>query len=379
MFEIDLRSLKRFRVGTRLRFVVVGDFGDEVPAEKTMRRAAQGATDRLTRTGNTAYAAQWVMSAQGWTGWLHGWRDLDDAEEWFTELVAFFPHTQGKVIGGPRENSRQQLDPWPTLGAHLYLTTSDMRQVDSDDRGRFWGVDEATTEYVCEQMIHWVHMPRATEWIANGGENSFQTRGLDHARSAAEMVHDIGFVDVEAALTTPLRYRTAMIRPHGEIAVRVVDPTMGWPDRLAAVKELLTWSPPRSDYGYVCHMSGASILEDLGKTWPFIKQSKMRYNRPLLTSFVPDAYGIQLLRDAHLERANDLSDWDITPLPNGRHLVVARDLDAWYRPIEGLNEHESWDPANMKPADDAVIAKARADFGDMILTLETITQHNPWK
>ncbi|GAB3035299.1 hypothetical protein GCM10011376_19030 [Nocardioides flavus (ex Wang et al. 2016)] len=37
-----------------------------------------------------------------------------------------------------------------------------------------------------------------------------------------------------------------------------------------------------------------------------------------------------MLTDAHLERAHGLTDWDITPLANGRHPVSAKDVDGWF-------------------------------------------------
>ncbi len=379
MLEIDLRSLKRFRTGPRVRFVLASDFGGRVPEEDTLRTIAREVTERLSPTGNPACAAQWVMSSQGWAGWLNGLRNLDDAEEWFNLFAASFSRTDGKIIGGPRERGLSEFDWTPTLAGNLYLTTADMRAVDSDERGWFWGIDETMTRYVCEQMMYWAHMPGATEWLANYVGDSFETRGLDHVESMAEMVRDVYQLRLEAALREPLRYRTAEIKPHGSVAIRVVDPTVGWTDRLALVKEILTWSAPRSDYGYVRHCSGIGGLDDDGKTWPHIDEAHVRYNRPLLTSFVPDAYGIQLLTDAHLARAHDLSDWDITPLDGGRHLVMARDLESWYRPIDDRDENGQHSPALLLPDNPDLIAKARTDFGDMIITPSTIDTHNPWR
>ena len=69
-----------------------------------------------------------------------------------------------------------------------------------------------------------------------------------------------------------------------------------------------------------------------------------------------------MLRDAHLECAHDLSDWEITDLGSGRHLVQARDLAPWY--------------ADTLPADDEVLAQARADFAGALLT-EAVIAANP--
>ncbi len=186
-----------------------------------------------------------------------------------------------------------------------------------------------------------------------------------------------GSLAIEAALTDPLRARLGQFRPHGLVAVQVIDPTLDWRERLEEVRQLLRWRPPRSDYGYIRFAGGEGLRED-GLSWPHVKESAARYNRPLLSSFVPDAFGIQLLTDAHLARAHDLSGWDVTPLDGGRHLVVARDLERWFghpgRPGGSGNKYN-----NPIPDDPDLLAQARADFGSMILTPEIVAEHNPWR
>ena len=86
--------------------------------------------------------------------------------------------------------------------------------------------------------------------------------------------------------------------------------------------------------------------------------------RHLLGSRVLDAYGIQLLTDAHLAHAHDLSGWHVETVAPGRHVVRARDLAASY--------------AGNQP-DPAVLERARADFGDMILTAAVAAaEPRPW-
>ena len=71
---------------------------------------------------------------------------------------------------------------------------------------------------------------------------------------------------------------------------------------------------------------------------------------------------MQVLTDQHLTNARDLSGWDVESLRGGRHLVRAKDLSPWY--------------ATPEPDPD-VLARARRDFGDMILTTETIKRNPP--
>lgn len=65
-----------------------------------------------------------------------------------------------------------------------------------------------------------------------------------------------------------------------------------------------------------------------------------------------DAHGLQILTAHHLERATSLTDWRTTQIGD-RYLVEARDLDAWY----AEDDHDA-----------EVLARARDDFGDMIIT-----------
>lgn len=73
---------------------------------------------------------------------------------------------------------------------------------------------------------------------------------------------------------------------------------------------------------------------------------------------IPDAYGLQVLTSTHLAKAHDLSAWTITDLGNERHLVQHPDPAAWFA-------HRNPDPQ--------VLAAARHDFGDIILTPERYT------
>ena len=69
--------------------------------------------------------------------------------------------------------------------------------------------------------------------------------------------------------------------------------------------------------------------------------------------------GIQLLTGAHLARAHDLSDWDVTQVSADRYLVEAPDLAPWFT-------GERTDPD--------VYDTAVHDFGRMLLTPETAAE-----
>lgn len=387
MLDIDLRSLKRHSAkgprGWVLRFVIASDLDGMSPEEQTLRGSASYVTAQLGPTGNTTYATQWVLSTQGWVAVMQGQRDFDDAEEWLTAFAALFVRAEGKIIGGPRERSRSVAHQHIVLAANLYLTTADMREVDRNDHGWYWGVDETTTRYMCDQLRWWVHQPRATSGVATDAWHSFEATSLDHIDSFTEMVLSTSWLRLETEVRDPLRYLTAEVRPQGKVGVQAVDPTLTWRDQLDQLSPVLTWTPPRTDYAYVRRAWGnGGPCSDDGQAWPHwddIDHARVQMYRPLLASFVPDAHGIQLLTDAHLDHAHDLTNWDITPLSGGRHLVAAKDLEAWFQPIPGPNVNDPVvRPTDLLPADPDLIAEARADFGDMIITRRTLEEHNPW-
>ena len=76
--------------------------------------------------------------------------------------------------------------------------------------------------------------------------------------------------------------------------------------------------------------------------------------------FVPDVHGIQLLTEEHLARAGNLEDWDVQRVDAGRYLVAAKDLWPWFAENE---------------IDLSILAAARQDFHDMLLTPEVIEAH----
>jgi hypothetical protein len=88
--------------------------------------------------------------------------------------------------------------------------------------------------------------------------------------------------------------------------------------------------------------------------------------RQLWSQYVADPNGIQILTDAHLDKARDLTTrWDVTPVCPGRWLVQAKDLSPWFDTIdeECARYHRPY-------LDPDLVSQARHDFGDMVLTPE---------
>lgn len=85
------------------------------------------------------------------------------------------------------------------------------------------------------------------------------------------------------------------------------------------------------------------------------QEDRMDQLPALRRGHVVDAYGVQVLTDAHLARVPrpPAERWQIEPLGAGRHLVVARDRAAWFTPTG---------------PDAAALEAARADLRALLLT-----------
>jgi hypothetical protein len=364
--EIDLRGLKRHwsLPEGHLQFIVRADFDASDPDLETMRDIAAGIRHRLAKVGtNPTDVDGWVLTEAGCAGDMHGAFTLDDGLEWlehFTATWGDFAH--GTISGGPSSREPGHTGT-PQLTAYAAYTTGDLAAVPSDDRDRLWYVEDKITTHLAHQSVNWAYvrgcttyLERDDTWLRGVGE------GIELALNEA-IKRYIG-PTYTCEMTKPLRQKMIGFWPHGKVAYHVVDPTTDWRAKIGELRQVLSWTPPHTDLVMLRHAPYATgTWSDPHISWPSVSEAQLDYNRPLLAEFVPDVSGIQLLTDAHLRRANDLSDWKITALNGGRHIVEAQDLEPWYADPDPQHK---------------LLTKARADFGDMILTPQLIKANPPF-
>ncbi len=366
--EPDLRSLKRFwsLEAGHLEFVVKADFGSAAPDLEELLEIATGIHHRLRAAGNNhAEAEGWVLTKSGWAGVLVNAYTIDDGLEWFELFTATWGDAiEGSIIGGPPSRLPSGRDPDPQLTAYVAYTTGDLAAVPSEDRSPLWYVEGKVTRHVMEQATSWAYTRGCRQYLTRAADWVVEVVGPNVGRAMAQGIERYGQVAFKCAQEAPFRERFASFWAQGRGVYQVVDATLGWQERLALVDRVLSWTPPHTDLAMVRYgLGGVGLWNSPTVPWPYVREPDVRYNRPLLASFVPDVSGIQLLTDAHLERAHDLSGWDIESLAGGRNLVRARDLAAWYaQPVP----------------DPDLLAQARADFGAMILTPDLIPAYSPW-
>lgn len=300
-----------------------------------------------------------LMSRTGPDAGVHAWLD------------AFAGHLEacgrsGSVTAAPQAEFPWSLTDMPQqLTAFVSYRTVDLTLVDEQQRRAGWNVPSDLTQNIARE---------ATRWGQFDGGQTYLRRNIHQQLAStpevgqllADGITKFGMAGVTYVRSEPRRVATVNLAPQGQGCYGLMDAGAGWQKILAKVTQALHFAPEETNLAFVQHSLAYTISWDqlYGATprLPHVLEHHIRYNRHLISSYVPDAHGIQLLTDAHLDHARDLSDWDIEPLTGGRHLVKAHHLDRWYATV---------DP------DPETLAKARHDFGDMILTLDTVASHPP--
>jgi hypothetical protein len=155
-------------------------------------------------------------------------------------------------------------------------------------------------------------------------------------------------------------YRFREVRFMGDAYFIDEDVTAAWQTRAEEMTALLVGQAPNLDLGYVTNEVG------WGHTWririlaevPQPLHRSLNDSRHLWNRYLPDIRGIQLLTGAHLSRANNLADWNVTLVAPDRYLVKARELGPWFSTGE---------------PDPDLVATARHDFDDALISYEHLT------
>lgn len=229
-----------------------------------------------------------------------------------------------------------------------------------------WHVDPSATDRICRHLA---------DWATPGGPNIQITRSL-----FAFEITDPDVVPAILADSVLLQGRANLFRyqprrehgyladlaPRGQTCAQIIDPERPWSAIIDEIRDAITAFPELTNQAFIRpgprspgSWMDIDIIQDLPGQLPEVA---IRAHPDLLDRYVPDAHGIQVLRDTHLDNARDLSRWNITDLGHGRHLVEAPDLTPWYStPLPDPN----------------IVEQARHDFGAMILTEATIQQNLP--
>jgi hypothetical protein len=233
------------------------------------------------------------------------------------------PNWTHDAWSGHSEDLPQLID----LGIGWLTALGDPLQTLIDTTAAFWTSPEATAQLVKSEVLL-----RRTAYAYSYHDGDPQERKL--------------------SLSLP---NQASITTHGE--------QLAWQSTVTELRNILLAAPlDRLAQAHIAHLDWSGLLLGAPHAGDDYYHNLAYRNHPeAWAHFTLDPNGIQILSDTHLERANDLSDWETTKLDAHHYLVQARDLEPWYGTPRRRED----------PLDPDLLNKARADFGDIILTRGT--------
>lgn len=228
-----------------------------------------------------------------------------------------------------------------------------------------WYVPEALTREIGDRLMQLPPLEEASLYFSENVAEFRMDPQLDLGALFADVMRRSGRATATFLRPDePVASRSLTLSRGGQVNLQSGDDGIDWGPHLSLLRDFLSWHPSALDAGFIRYRNG------LGGDWgglidgpvplPHVQEHQLRHNRPLWAEHVPDAHGLQLLTGAHLNHAADLSDWHVRKVAEERYLVEAHDLNAWFGAL--IPDHE-------------VLAKARRDFGAMIITEEAIAAH----
>lgn len=221
-----------------------------------------------------------------------------------------------------------------------------------------WGVAPDVTQDLLRSAVEWCNADPAAEFHLDQGLSTVRI-GPENAAAVLEAtMSDVepGSGGLTGLRQHPLSVRSTHLTHWGEMVFQVDDDTDDWRSRVAALTETLLLRPAGLDLAVArLNLHGTRGWGDLSPypPLPAVGEGDVWLNRHLLDRYTPDAHGLQILTDRHLEKARDLSGWHVEEVAPSRFLVRAGDLEPWF--------------AGPEPGPE-LLAAARHDFGAMILT-----------
>jgi hypothetical protein len=280
---------------------------------------------------------------------------------WFEAFAAHltaagWDGTVQPVTREPASDAMSRLSRQPKLVAFLAYRMTDPAAA---DRPTAFAVDAGTTAEICRQVVDWGTVPGTSRWLRQGISTVRYEQAdlVEQVRWAAEHDYATGVAFVREQ---PPLARRAELGQWGQVVHQLAADPPDWRGGLDDLRAVLSREAGRLDLAVVRlsrHWATSYLDYDRRPEPPLASITDWRLGRRLWDEYVLDAQGMQVLTDAHLARAADLSGWDVEEVAPGRHLVSARELAPWF--------------AGGEP-EAAAVEAARRDFGGMLLTAEAV-------
>ena len=231
-----------------------------------------------------------------------------------------------------------------------------------NDRTRGWNVKPDTTRRVGDHFQTQANsLPERQTWASLIGSSVPIATGDTGRWIGAASAHGSDPKMTDHVLDDGSGFHEVSLSNHGQCVAQSIVPNGDWRALLEAKRNDLLAAPEAADVGMIKSVGFQATSwsdADLRQSHrTVLLPIDFRKNRHLWDQYVIDAAGINLLTSQHLSHAHNLDDWTLEEVAPDRFLVSARDLEPWFG--RGV-------------ADQQTIARARDDFGDMILGWDTI-------
>ncbi|NPC96742.1 hypothetical protein [Nocardioides sp. zg-DK7169] len=327
----------------------------EAAAEKATDDLDVDGTDEGTVGGSSIDLSTGVAVYLARTG------DTDNLRRWLQRFATLL--TQHGYAGEIKAAPLAYPPSWTAELERYQMTLFIAYRTEGDTQGPSsgpipWAVPPESTRRLMRASVSWaVRADDQAHHLMLGTFSSRLGKAPDISRTAdilATGVPAYGQGGLWALHRRTRRARVVSFSVPGLGVYSYADDALSWRDRLDDLLPLLREDTESIDLAMVrpgplwavdwFSMEANGPPMDVPPAW-------FRTHRDRLIDTVPDAHGVQLLTGAHLDRARDLSNWVIDQIAPDRYLVTAPDLEPWF--ATGV-------------ADPAVVAAARADFGDML-------------
>lgn len=224
-----------------------------------------------------------------------------------------------------------------------------------------WITQPETMEPIIEKALEWFVLPGGTYYVSSGWSDVRCT--LEQCRDL--LTTALGADSLSSRIvcaTDDGKARSVDFGYTGAVFFARLDPDDDWEPSVEDLTGVLASLSGQIQYGAIKRTRLSEQIWD-GFTdnefpaRPYLPRGKSEFGRSVVETYVPDAFGVQLLGPQH--SLPDSTHWLRKPLACGRTLLIHRDLPSWF--------------AGPQP-DEATLQQARDDLEPMLLTEEVANE-----
>ena len=380
MPTIDVVALKRAWAGQRggvFGILLTGELAEGFESVEELEDSSAFYSDAVAKEGlGPVVVREWVQVPEGWSGVMVWPEKFDAVMAWCEGFEGAFPMAEGTVTAGPRSREPFWIPDPVMSGVALYAPVDRLPAVPPGGRRPRVRQPQGRVEFLCEQAVGWAYVRGAGQYLVRDIDWELLCTGLGLESALAQAVERGDWPSVVTASRKPPMRREVEFQAEACVQHRVPYRPEAWGEDLELVTRGLLVAVGDLDTGWVT--IGLRTTGFAGHRIDSVWNYAASLVRPLFDRFVPDAAGVMVLTATHLERMRDTSLWAVTALPNGRYLLPAHDLEAWFHGTGASSVHGRHSEFFGPQPDEATLTAARAALGDALLTPQAAIDHNPW-